>query len=183
MLRATAHEGTRAVEIELVDADVATAELLLNHVYGNEIEVPLSEALRLLDLASRLQVKSHLVWHLRLWLSIIDVQPDVLCSLLPEARRACPEACNASLYRQAAKCVSAISILPAFAGYWPLELVVEVVSRAAPLAGFQAAVAWVEGQPKPAGEGSSSPYWETLLPAIAWPRATQVGASLWPEGG
>lgn len=166
-------------EIELQDTDVTSAELLMNHIYGNDIEVPLSCAIQLYDVANRYQVKSDLTWQLRLWLSAADIQPAVLCQLLPLAHRICPQACSAGMYKQAAKMLPTITLLPGYSGYWPVDLVGEVVSRAPLLPGFNAAAAWITAQPKPSGKAAAgaaaapSPHWDSLLSVLPWPRATQ----------
>ncbi|KAI8464062.1 MAG: hypothetical protein J3K34DRAFT_441794 [Monoraphidium minutum] len=176
LLNETAYHPA-AVEIEMQDASYAVAELLLNYIYGNAIEVPLPLALPLLELAARLRLRGDLGRRLRLWLSAIDVAPASLAALLPAAHRGARPACEASLYRQAARALPQIAQTPGFASEWPADVLAEVLARAPPAGGFAAAAAWLTapgGAAAAAGPGGAAPLWGQLLASVRWDRATQA---------
>ncbi|GBF95388.1 hypothetical protein Rsub_08350 [Raphidocelis subcapitata] len=167
MLDGAMREAREAM-VELVDVDAGALELLLRHVYGCAIEVPVSLALQLYALADQYQLAAGLQQRLRLWLAALRLAPEALVELVPAARTLCHAAWNGGLCQQAASVISQLSPLPAFAG-WPVDAVVEVMQGAGPLAAFNAAVAWVEVQPQPAAMRDE---WPRLLDAVPWARAS-----------
>ena len=100
MLASGMAEGGGAPEVEIKEADPAALELLLQHAYGAAVDVPLALAPQLYGLADRFQMRTDLAEQLLLWLSTVDVQPAVLCELVPAAHTLCPAACRANLYRR-----------------------------------------------------------------------------------
>jgi hypothetical protein len=154
----------REAAVELVGADASAVALLLRHVYGGAIEVPVSLALQLYALADQYQLASGLQECLRLGLMALQLAPEALCELAPAARTLCPLAFTCNIRGQGAKTLGQLSPLPAFAG-WPADAVVEVMSWATPLAAFKAAVAWMEAQPNKAKRPDT---WPRLLRAAAW---------------
>ncbi|GBF95390.1 hypothetical protein Rsub_08352 [Raphidocelis subcapitata] len=167
MLDGAMREAREAV-VELVDADAGVVELLLRHVYGCAIEVPVSLALQLYALADQYQLAGGLQQRLRLWLAALRLAPEALVELVPAARTLCPAAWDGGLCQQAASVLSQLSPLPAFAG-WPVDSVVEVMEDAVPLTAFNAAAAWMEAQPRPAKRRN---VWPRLLNAVPWARAS-----------
>ena len=155
----------REAAVELVGADAGAVELLLRHLYGGAIEVPVSLALQLYALADQYQVAGGLQQRLRLWLMALRLAPEALCALVPAARTLSPASYWRSLRFQAAETLDQLSPLPGFAG-WPLDAVVEVMESAGALPAFNAAVAWVEAQPQPAERRQDS--WPRLLDAMPW---------------
>ena len=153
----------REAAVELAGADAGAVELLLRHLYSNPIEVPVSSALQLYALADQYQVAGGPQQRLRLWLMALQLAPEALCELVPAARTLCPGAYSDSLRLQATKALDQLSPLPAFAG-WPVDAVVDVMEWAKPLPAFNAAVAWVEAHPQPAGQRQDT--WPRLLDAV-----------------
>ncbi|GBF95387.1 hypothetical protein Rsub_08349 [Raphidocelis subcapitata] len=164
----------REAAVELVDADAGALELLLRHVYGCAIEVPVSLALQLYALADQYQLAAGLQQRLRLWLAALRLAPEALVELVPAARTLCPAAWYGGLCQQAASVLSQLSPLPAFAG-WPVDAVVEVMGTARPLNAFGAVVAWMEAQPQPAADERDE--WPRLLDAVPW--AMVSSSDLW----
>ena len=101
MLAGSMAEAGRS-EIELLDADPEAAALLLDHIMGAPIDVPLELSLALLALADRYQLRTGLARQLELALATARVAPAALAALLPGAQRLCAWACRANLYDQAA---------------------------------------------------------------------------------
>ena len=164
----------REAAVELVGADAGAVELLLRHLYGGTIEVPVSSALQLYALADQYQVAGGPQQRLRLWLMALQLAPEALCELVPAARTLCPAAYSGRLLWQAAENLDQLSSLRAFAG-WPLDTVVEAMTEeAAPLPAFNAAVAWVEAQPRRAKQRRN---WMRLLDAVPWVNASR--SDLW----
>ncbi|GBF95396.1 hypothetical protein Rsub_08358 [Raphidocelis subcapitata] len=160
--------GAREAAVELVDADAGVVELLLRHVYGCAIEVPVSLALQLYALADQYQLAGGLQQRLRLWLMALRLAPKALVELVPAARTLCSSVLFGSLCQQAKDALPQLSPLPASAG-WPVDAVVEVMGIAGLLAAFGAAVAWMEAQPRPAKRRH---VWPRLLNAVPWARAS-----------
>ncbi|GBF89028.1 hypothetical protein Rsub_01527 [Raphidocelis subcapitata] len=167
MLDGTMREAREAA-VELVEADAGAVELLLRHVYGGAIDVPLSLALQLYALADQYQLASGLQQRLRLGLMALQLGPEALCEVAPSARTLCRAAYSHNIKDQAAAALSQLSPLPTFAG-WPADAVVEVMEGADPLPAFIAAVAWMEAQPQPVEQQH---LWPQLLDAVAWAKAS-----------
>jgi hypothetical protein len=157
----------REAVVELVDANAGVVELLLRHVYGCSIEVPVSLALQLYALADQYQLAAGLQQRLRLGLMALRLAPEALVELVPAARTLCCSVFDGSLRRQAKDVIAQLSPLPAFAG-WPVDAVVEVMQGPGPLAAFGAAAAWMEAQPRPAKRRH---VWPQLLDAVPWAEA------------
>ena len=160
----------REAAVELRDADPAVVELLLRHIYGGAIEVPLAQALPLYALADQYQLSSGLQRQLRLWLASLQLAPDALCGLFPAALYVCPQVATGSWSKQAVASLPALSALPAF-GSWPVDAVVEVLKApAGPIPhAVSAAVRWMAGQEKPAKQRHR---WPRLLDCMPWRFAT-----------
>ena len=156
----------REAAVELVGADAGAVELLLRHLYGGTIEVPVSSALQLYALADQYQVAGGPQQRLRLWLMALQLAPEALCELVPALRTLCRPAYERSLQLEAAEKLDQLSPLAAFAG-WPADAVVEVMEEAAALPAFNAAVAWMEAQPR-----QDEHLWPRLLAAVHWSIAT-----------
>ncbi|GBF95468.1 hypothetical protein Rsub_07818 [Raphidocelis subcapitata] len=156
----------REAAVELRDADPAAVELLLRHIYGGAIEVPLALALPLYALADQYQMSSGLQRQLRLWLAALRLKPEARCELLPAANRVCPQLVSSSWVRQSSQHLATLSKLPAFGG-WPIDAVVEVLKHfsVAPLAAFEAAARWMEAQEKRARQRH---HWPRLLDCVDW---------------
>jgi hypothetical protein len=145
---------SREAAVELVGADAGAVELLLRHVYGNPIEVPVSLALQLYALADQYQVAGGLKQQLRLM--ALQLAPGARCELVAAAQTLCPWVYVHGLQFQAGTKLDQLSPLPAFAG-WPVDAVVEVMAEAEALPAFNAAVAWVEAGPMPVGRAAAGP--------------------------
>lgn len=163
MLRSGMQEA-RAAEVELQDADSAAVQLLLTHIYGGEVRVPVALVPELYGLADQYQLRSDLGWQLRLWLSTVRMEAAALCNLLPAIHRVCPQACEVSLFEQAAKAGRQVVGMEGF-GAWPLNLLVEVVRKGDPRTGFDMGLKWIDAQPRPAKQRH---HWPRLLDAINW---------------
>jgi hypothetical protein len=158
----------RESAVELVGADAGAVKLLLRHLYGGAIEVPVSLAPQLYALADQYQAAEVLQQRLRLWLMALQLAPEALCELVPAAHALCRPAFERSLWSAAAENLDELSPLAAFAA-WPADAVVEVIWWARPLPAFNAAVAWMEAQPRPAKQRH---VWPRLLEAVPWARAS-----------
>ncbi|KAI8463535.1 MAG: hypothetical protein J3K34DRAFT_526910 [Monoraphidium minutum] len=158
-----------AAEVELKETDLAVVELLLQHVYGAAVEVPLAAAAALYGLADRFQVSSSLAEHLLLWLCTAPLQPAAMVELLPQVATLCPEACCIMMYEAAAGALGKLQLISGF-GAWPVEVLVKVIGWATTSAGFTAAAAWMAAQPRPAKQRH---YWPQLLDAVDWDNATR----------
>jgi hypothetical protein len=167
----------REAAVELVGADAGAMELLLRHLYGGTIEVPVSMALQLFALADQYQVAEGLRQRLRLWLPALRLAPDVLCDLGPAVRTVCPGAWNSFVW-QTAEDLEEVSSLPAFAG-WPVEAVADMLAEADSLPGFHAAVSWMEAHPQPAERQQGN--WQRLWGALRWDEATRSKLSALQE--
>jgi hypothetical protein len=76
-----------APEVTIGEADPECLELLVRHVYGAAVDVPLGLAPRLYGLADRLQLRTELAPQLLGWLAAVEPTPRVLCRLFPDAHR------------------------------------------------------------------------------------------------
>ncbi|KAI8469373.1 MAG: hypothetical protein J3K34DRAFT_459372 [Monoraphidium minutum] len=146
-----------AAEVELKETDPAVVELLLQHVYGAAVEVPLAAAAALYGLADRFQVGSGLAEQLLLWLWTARLQPGAIVELLPQVAALCPEACCNMMYEAAAEALDELRVLGGFSA-WPVEVL--------------AAAAWMAAQPRPAKQRHR---WPALLGAIYLGDATREG--------
>ncbi|KIZ02678.1 hypothetical protein MNEG_5284 [Monoraphidium neglectum] len=143
MLSGDAFVESRTAEVTLQEAEPAAVDLLLSHMYGGAIDVPLPLVPQLYGLADQYQVRSDLAGQLLAWLAAARLVPGALCGMLPAAHRLCARACEASLYAQAAAALGQVCRLPGFA-CWPLELV-QAVARRAPFGEALGAVAaWMK---------------------------------------
>jgi hypothetical protein len=155
----------REAAVELVGADAGAVELLLRHLYGGAIEVPVSLALQLYALADQYQVAAGLRQQLRLWLMALRLAPEALCELVPAARTQCQLVFKGSLRAQAGERLEQLAPLPGFAA-WSVDIVVEVLEAAPALpAAFNAAAAWMEARQ------DEQFWWTHLLDAVPWGRA------------
>jgi hypothetical protein len=169
MLESDMVEGREAA-VELRDADPDAVELLLRHIYGGAVDVPLRAALALYSLADQYQLASGLARSLRVWLAGVTPSPGALAALLPAASSVCRPLGSASWYDHAAAAIEALAGDPGF-GELPLYALAEVLGRVPqPLHGFGAAAAWAAAQD--AAGRPSAPHWPLLLKAIDWGGAT-----------
>ena len=88
MLESDMQEG-RSAEVVLQGADAGAVELLLRHIYGGAIEVPLGVALALYSLADQYCLKSDLAPRLRRWLAALPLTEGALLALAPSAYACC----------------------------------------------------------------------------------------------
>ncbi|KAI8463532.1 MAG: hypothetical protein J3K34DRAFT_142794 [Monoraphidium minutum] len=165
-----------AAEVELKETDPAVAELLLQHVYGAAVEVPLAAAPALYGLADRFQVGSGLAEQLLLWLCTAPLQPAAMVELLPQVATLCPEACCIMMYMAAGDALDELQLISGF-GAWPVEGLVEVIKHASPFNGFAAAATWMAAQPPSARQRHRRPArqrsrWPQLLDAVPWDSTT-----------
>jgi hypothetical protein len=158
----------RESAVELVGVDAGVVELLLRHLYGGTIEVPVSAALQLYALADKYQAAAGLQQRLRVWLMVLQPAPEVLCELVPAARALCRPAYERSFCDKACDVLDELSPLAAFAA-WPADAVVEVMGSSKPLPAFNAAVAWMEAEPRRAKKRC---VWPRLLDAVPWDEAS-----------
>jgi hypothetical protein len=135
-----------ATEAELRDTTAEAAGLLVAHIYGEAIEVPLSAALQLYALADAYQVRSGLAQQLRMWLGALRLPLAELAALVPAAEAACEAAFTSSLAWQAAKVAAELAASADALRGWPLSVATAVVKRAELLPAFQLAWAWVAAQ-------------------------------------
>lgn len=164
--------GVTVATLPLHGADAWAAELLLQHMYGHDLEIWLSEAVQLYSLAERYGVRSRMAAQLRLWLSAVHVVPELLSRILPAAHESCPQACRSTLYSQASRCLVEILDQRPNLVIWPLDLVTIVMSKAQPMASFGAATAWVTAQSTYRRDEVTSD-WSRLLAAVQWSKAGQ----------
>jgi hypothetical protein len=132
-----------AAEAELRCTTAEAAGLLVAHIYGETIEVPLSAALQLYALADAYQIRSGLAQQLRMWLGALRLPPAELAALVPAAAVACEAAFTSSLASQAAAAAAELATSPDRLRGWPLSAAVAVVKEAELLPAFQLASAWV----------------------------------------
>lgn len=200
MLGGSMREGQTAV-VELRDTDADAVQLLLEHMYGANIHVPLSLAVALHSLADQYQLCSDLAWRLVVELSSLRLQPAALWQILPAASCTCGDACHGSLYQQAAdQARDMMSIQHEDLRAWPLDCVLGVVRAARLPCGFHAAMAWlsaweqqgVDENMQQAQQGTpympvdqphvavaeNSTAWRSLVEAMAWERATRADIEL-----
>jgi hypothetical protein len=158
----------RESAVELVGEGADVVELLLRHLYGGTIEVPVSLALQLYALADQYQAAAVLQQRLRVWLMALQLAPEAVCEVVPAAWTLCRPAYEGSLRDAAAENLDKLSPLPTFAG-WPADTMMEVMAQAAALPAFNAAVAWMEAQPRRARKRH---VWPRLLDAVPWDEAS-----------
>ena len=154
----------REAAVELVGADAGAVELLLRHLYGGTIEVPVSSALQLYALADQYQVAGGPQQRLRLWLMALQLAPEALCELAPAAHALCRPAFERRLRFQADDVLNQLSSMAAFPA-WPLDTVAKVLLRTNLLTAFGAAAAWMDVQPR---RPQAAEKWRRLLDAMPW---------------
>jgi hypothetical protein len=168
----------REAAVELRDADPAVVELLLRHIYGGAMEVPLPLALPLCALADQYQLSSGLQRQLRLWLLAARLDTELACSLLPTAQTIAP-AVAVRLERDVSQALQRMPEHFAMLA-WPLGVLVGIISGVkSPYHAFAAAAVWVEGLGRAAGPVAARVYeppevrrqhWPALLAAMPWHR-------------
>ncbi|GBF96456.1 hypothetical protein Rsub_09255 [Raphidocelis subcapitata] len=140
-------------QIAIGNADPAVVELLIKHIYAHAGSVSLAEAPELQALAARYLLRSSLARHLLALLAAPRFAPEALAPLLPLAARWCGEACELSLFDQAAAALGKLRAAPEFAA-WPIECVERVLRRVPAAAALEAAAQWVAARGEgPAGSG------------------------------
>ncbi|KIY96950.1 hypothetical protein MNEG_11010 [Monoraphidium neglectum] len=160
----------QAAAVEFKEADEQVVELLLRHIYGEAIEVPLELLPALYGLADQYQLRSSLCMEARLLLSTVSVQPAALARLLPAVHHLCCAAFDASWCDQAAEALPKLQ--PCEYSAWPLDVFADVSREARPLPDvLTAANAWVEGQDAPGA--AAAEVWDRLLDAVDWAAATR----------
>lgn len=177
-----------AVELQGVGSD--TVELLLRYIYGDETEVSFASAVALCALADQYQLHSGLADRLHLWISTVQVEPELLCSVLAAMQHHCSGAIAANLMQQAAECLDELWVMPEFT-CWTLEVLEGVIGRARPALGMEAAAAWVGAAgaeveaastmaqgAQQAPEQQRQSCWSRLLDAIRWDIAERVDIEL-----
>jgi hypothetical protein len=87
MLSGDAFVESRTAEVTLQEAEPAAVDLLLSHMYGGAIDVPLPLVPQLYGLADQYQVRSDLAGQLLAWLAAARLVPGALCGMLPAAHR------------------------------------------------------------------------------------------------
>lgn len=143
----------RTAEMEVKETVREAVELLLTHMYGDEVEVPLSLALQLHALPDRYQLKSDLTQQQRWWLGTVRMEPVALFELLPAAHTVCRRVCEASWYSQAAAAAGESKSFAAL-GSWQIDVVQSIMQHVSPAAAFRLAVGWVEAPLQPAAAPS-----------------------------
>ncbi|KIZ04852.1 hypothetical protein MNEG_3099 [Monoraphidium neglectum] len=160
----------QAAAVGFKEADEQVVELLLRHIYGEAIEVPLELLPALYGLADQYQLQSSLAMEARLLLSTVSVQPAALVRLLPAVHRLCRGAFSASWCSQAGGALPQVP--PSEFTEWPPAVFTEVISQAQLQPDvMSAAEAWVEGQGKRVAVKKDN--WQRLLDVIDWGAATR----------
>jgi hypothetical protein len=160
----------------------AAVELLLRHIYGAAIEVPLPLALPLYALADQYQLSSGLQQQLRLWLLAARLTTEAICTLLPVAWTVCRPVSmrlKADAIEALGKLEGLEQVPPSIAA-WPFDVLRGVVySISIPYWAFATAAVWVEGLPNCSAEAAAAPTgeeaagnrrdrWPELLGAMRW---------------
>ena len=145
MLESDMQEGRNA-EVVLQDADAGAVELLLRHIYGGAIEVPLGVALALYSLADQYCLKSDLAPRLRRWLAALPLTEEALAALAPAAYACCRTLWEGSWRWELVDSwdnLLSLAAKPSLAT-WSVDMLVSVMHVADPAPAFALAAVWMD---------------------------------------